>query len=251
MKKRMFLGLLLTILIVPPEICPQAKPDFSGTWKQSNERSTPKRKGNVTLQIDQRDPELTVETTILRASSAPRHAVQRYTTDGKVSVSTGADGDEFHTSIIWSGQSLVFSVEEHEDGRILFSKETWTLIEKGSALQRVRERLNASAGGDEKQTLIYLREVDRSGATVPETSVAVGHLETRIEQSLTTNYARQYKFPSRLLDTFLIASVKGFRNFNAPVQVLVRNRTAQEQGRRNFYSFQPGATSVVTQSRCI
>ena len=68
-------------------------------------------------------------------------------------MSTGADGDEFHTSITWSGLSLVFAVEEHEDGRILLSKETWTLLENGAVLQRVRGR----SDGGEKQTLIYTR----------------------------------------------------------------------------------------------
>jgi hypothetical protein len=90
---------------------------------------------------------------VLRSSGPPRHAVQRYSTDGKTSVSTGADGDEFHTSVTWSGPSLVFAVEEHEDGRILLSKETWILLENGAVLQRVR----APSGGGEKQTLIYTR----------------------------------------------------------------------------------------------
>ena len=35
-------------------------------------------------------------------------------------------------------------VEEHEDGRILLAKETWTLIDNGAELQRVRERSNNS-----------------------------------------------------------------------------------------------------------
>jgi hypothetical protein len=99
-----------------------------------------------------------VETTILRGSAAPRHALQHYTTDGKTSISTGADGDEFHTSVVWSGQGLVFSVEEHEDGRILLSRETWTLIENGAALERSRERNEDRAG---KQTVIYLREAPK------------------------------------------------------------------------------------------
>lgn len=118
-------------------------PDFSGTW----------RSGDVTLRIDHHDPLLTVETNILRDSGAPRHALQHYTVDGKVSVSTGADGDEFHTSVVWDGQGLTFSIEEHEDGRILLSTERWTLLENGKELQRVRER---SSG--EKRTLLYLRQ---------------------------------------------------------------------------------------------
>jgi len=132
---------------------PQGTPDFSGMWKQDNDRCQPKRNGDVTMRIEHRDPQFTVETTIMRASASPRHAVQNYTTDGKVSLSTGTDGDEFHTSVIREGADLVFSIEEHEDGRILRSKETWSLIEDGATLQRTRER-----GDGEKQTLFYRRQ---------------------------------------------------------------------------------------------
>lgn len=131
----------------------QTTPDFSGQWKQDNDRSLPRRNGDVTLHIEHHDPELTVDTTMSRGSQNLRHALQKYTTDGKVSASTGTDGDEFYTAVIWKDSSLVFSIEEHEDGRILHSKETWTLIENGAALQRVRER---STG--EKQVLLFRRE---------------------------------------------------------------------------------------------
>jgi hypothetical protein len=93
-----------------------------------------------------------VETSISRNSPSSRHAVQKYTTDGKVSVSTGVDGDEFNTSAVWKDSSLVFSIEEHENGRILRSKETWLVIDEGSTLERIRERPNG-----EKQTLFYRR----------------------------------------------------------------------------------------------
>ncbi len=122
----------------------------------------PKRNGDVTLGIEYHDPDLVVETTALRSSGSPHHAVQHYTTDGKVSISTGADGDEFHTSIVWQGQSLIFSIEEHEDGRIILSKETWTLVDNGAELQRVREGVNASSDGPAKQTLIYLRQAPQT-----------------------------------------------------------------------------------------
>jgi hypothetical protein len=130
----------------------QGTPDFSGLWKQDNDRCQPKRNGDVTLRIEHHGPELTVETSISRNSSSSRHAVQKYTTDGKISVSTGADGDEFHTSVVWKDFSLVFSIEEHEDGRVLHSKETWSIIEDGTTLERVRERLNG-----ERQTLFFRR----------------------------------------------------------------------------------------------
>jgi hypothetical protein len=130
----------------------QATPDCSGMWKRDNDRCQPPRSGDVTLRIEHRDLEFTVETTISRALASPRHAVQKYTTDGKVSISTGADGDEFHTSVVWKDASLVFVIEEHEDGRILLSKETWAVIEDNETLERICERPNS-----ETQTLFFRR----------------------------------------------------------------------------------------------
>jgi hypothetical protein len=150
--------LILLLLCIVTAARPQSKADFSGLWMQDNDRSRPTRKGEATLRIEQNEAELIVETLISHGAANLRHAIQRYTTDGKVSTSTGADGDEFHTSIVWNGQSLVFTIEEHEDGRTILSKETWTLIENGAALQRVRER----ADGSEKQIQIYLREAPQS-----------------------------------------------------------------------------------------
>jgi hypothetical protein len=131
----------------------QSAQDFSGLWKQDNDRCQPKRNDDVTLRIEHHDPELTVETSISRNSAITRHAVQKYTTDGKVSVSTGADGDEFNTSVVWKDSSLVFSIEEHEDGRIFRSKETWSLIENGATFQRTHERADG-----EKQILFFRRQ---------------------------------------------------------------------------------------------
>ena len=131
---------------------PQGTTDFSGLWKQDNDRCQPKRNSDVTLRIEHHGPELTVETSISPNSSGSRHAVQKYTTDGKVSASTGADGDIFYTSAVWKDSRLVFSIEEHEDGRILPSKETWSIIEDGATLERVRERLNG-----ERQILFFRR----------------------------------------------------------------------------------------------
>jgi hypothetical protein len=139
---------MLLLLAVTVTAWPQTLPDFSGVWKQDNDRCQPKRSGDVTLHIEHHDPDLTVETSISRGSQSSRHAVQKYTTDGKASVSTGADGDEFHTTVVWTDSSLVFTIEEHEDGRILHSQETWSLIENGATLERTRGQ----------QILIYRRQ---------------------------------------------------------------------------------------------
>jgi hypothetical protein len=148
---QIFVGILL-LSTAAAVAWSQGAPDFSGLWKQDNDRRQPKNNGDVTLRIEHHDPELTVETSISRNSASSRHSVQKYTTDGKVSVSTGADGDEFNTSVVWKDSGLVFSIEEHEEGRILRSKETWLIIEEGATLERIRERSNG-----EKQTLFFRR----------------------------------------------------------------------------------------------
>jgi hypothetical protein len=145
--------ILVLLCIVSSAALAQARPDFSGVWKQDNERSLPRRNGDLTLRIEHRDPELIVETSMSSNTGASRHAVQKYTTEGKVSISTGADGDEFHTSVVWKDSSLVFSIEEHEDGRILMSTETWFVIEDGVTLEKVRERPDG-----QKQTSFFRRE---------------------------------------------------------------------------------------------
>jgi hypothetical protein len=151
MHRRTLLMMLLVLVTATCSVWAQAVPDLSGTWKQDNARCVPPRRGEVTLKISEHAPEMTVETTMRRGSEAPRHAVQRYSTDGKETVSTGADGDEFHTTIVVREGGLHFTIDEHEDGRIIHSTETWTQIDGGAAIQRIRE------GGKDgaTQTLIY------------------------------------------------------------------------------------------------
>jgi len=152
--RRMSRGIYAAVVffMLAPVAWTQKTPDFSGLWKQDNDRCLPKRNGGVTLRIEHHDLELTVETSISRSFASPRHAIQKYTTDGKVSVSTGADGDQFNTFVVWKDSGLVFSIEEHEDGRILQSKETWLVIDEGATLEKIRERPNG-----EKQTLFFRR----------------------------------------------------------------------------------------------
>jgi hypothetical protein len=68
------------------------------------------------------------------------------------SKSTGADGDEFHSTVVWKDSTLAFDIVEIEDGKRLKSTEVWRLIGGGKTLKRVRRA--GKAGG---QTLVYLR----------------------------------------------------------------------------------------------
>ena len=157
MTRRLLSGLLTLLLVSPAALGSPPQTRFSGTWKQSGERCVPKRSGNVTQRIDLHGPDLIVETTILRPSGPPRHAVQQYRVEDGITVSTGADGDEFHTSVVWKGQSLAFSIEEHEDGHIFHSKEIWTLSANETELQVQRENLDVVANKTRTQTLLYTR----------------------------------------------------------------------------------------------
>jgi hypothetical protein len=113
----------------------------------------------VTLRIRHQDPELVVETTA--KGLITRHAVQRYTTNGVESKSTGADGDEFHSKIVWKDMTLVFDIVEVEDGKRLKSTEVWSLSENGETLKRLRRTEKSG-----KQTIIYRRveQTKRSSA---------------------------------------------------------------------------------------
>jgi hypothetical protein len=139
---RIFLGILL-LSTAAAVAWSQGTPDFSGQWKQDNDRCQPKRNGNVTLRIEHHDPELTVETSISRNSASSKHAVQKYTTDGKVSVSTGADGDKFNTSVVWKDSSLVFSIEDMKTAAFFSRKRNgWS----STRVQRSKEFENARLG---------------------------------------------------------------------------------------------------------
>jgi len=61
-----------------------------------------------------------------------------YHLGGPETVYTGLDGDEFHSKAKLSGDEIVFTVVEHEDGKLIPYTETWTLIDGGTSIQRVK-----------------------------------------------------------------------------------------------------------------
>lgn len=123
MKRRTLLGLLPALLVAPGGLCAPPETDFSGTWKQSNERSTPPRSGDVTLRIDHHDPDLTVETAIVRGPSAL--AARSSTTPRTAGLTfRQARMEMSFMLVVWNGRDLVFAIEEHEEGRVILSHET-------------------------------------------------------------------------------------------------------------------------------
>ncbi|MGO9124685.1 MAG: carboxypeptidase regulatory-like domain-containing protein [Terriglobales bacterium] len=73
------------------------------------------------------------------------------------------------------------------------------------------------------------RVTDHSGAVVPGASVVVMNLGTGVKQSVETNHAGLYRFPVVMPGTYSVtASLKGFRDVQALVRVLVGNTTLQD-----------------------
>jgi hypothetical protein len=73
------------------------------------------------------------------------------------------------------------------------------------------------------------RVTDSSGAIVPGASVVVRNLATGVKQSAAANHAGLYRFPVLMPGAYSItASLKGFRDAQALVRVLVGNATLQD-----------------------
>ncbi|MGC2542965.1 MAG: TonB-dependent receptor, partial [Candidatus Sulfotelmatobacter sp.] len=72
------------------------------------------------------------------------------------------------------------------------------------------------------------RITDESGAVVPGAVVIVRNLATGVKESAETNYAGLYRFPALPPGSYSItANIKGFRDVQALVRVLVGNATSQ------------------------
>jgi len=97
----MFLFLAMAVVAWP-----QKAPDFSACRSRIMIAANGDVMATSRLRIELRNSRLTVQTTMSRGSDLLRHAIQAYTTDGKRSASTGADGDEFLTAVIWKSTSL-------------------------------------------------------------------------------------------------------------------------------------------------
>lgn len=111
---------------------PTSHPDFSGTWKQSNERSQLPRRTSTTSygnKIAWHDPDLHVTT--MTENSRGEFAYSRvFIVDGKPHAGHNRNGDDKQTVVRWDGDALVFEVTEGDRQTV----ETWRLSEGGRVL---------------------------------------------------------------------------------------------------------------------
>jgi hypothetical protein len=135
-----------------------ARSNLSGTWQQNNERSIPppgNKARSYKMTVEASEKALRVRV-IANSGHGERTLVLNYEIGGKELVYTGMDGDQYHTKVHWDGDLLVFTTVEHERGRLISSQETWTLIDSGNSLQRVKV---SSAPGEESKTVYVLERL--------------------------------------------------------------------------------------------
>ncbi len=146
------LSLTLTLALAAPA---QTKPDFSGTWKQNNEKSTFRSDSTIqsyTNKIEHQDPRLKV-TTVRTGPRGESTFERSYTTDGKEQKTTDREGDEFKSSVKWEGSTLVFETVEKERGNTITTRETWTLSADGKTLTKTIHRSGPRGESDQKYVL--------------------------------------------------------------------------------------------------
>lgn len=104
-------------------------PDFTGHWRRQADSGTQRR-----LEVEQSGKNLRVKTKETNPQGT-RNLEVKYEIGGAETTYTGLDGDEFHSSVHWEGNGLVFDIVEHEDGSVIPQKVIWTLSEDNNTLQ--------------------------------------------------------------------------------------------------------------------
>ncbi len=154
----MFRSLALALLLAAVASA-QFKPNFTGTWKQDDSRSTvrPGSTLKYSNKIDHQDPKLTKTTTLDYGDRPATTYTDVYWTDGRQNKTTDREGDTITTRVKWEGNTLVFETGEKEKAGALFTRETWTLSEDGKTLTKKIHR-TGGRGSDSDQTYVLVKE---------------------------------------------------------------------------------------------
>ena len=151
---------LILSLVLAALASAQSHPDFSGTWKQDNSRSTIRPGSTIQYsnKIEQRGQKLTV-TTILGANGDRKESTytREYVIGDKAGTSSDREGDQFTNTVKWDGDSLVFETVEKEKTATLTSREVWTLSPDGKTLTKKLYR-TGGRGGDSDQTYVLEKQ---------------------------------------------------------------------------------------------
>jgi hypothetical protein len=129
----------------------QAKPDFSGTWKDATSTST----YSFTETIEQRGTALKVVVDWSFTGGAMGSGLttdHTYTIGGKKDVTKSNDGIVRTVSVRWEGTSLVFLRTEQEGANTTTTREVWSLSENGKTLTATRH-ITSWRGTSDKKTV--------------------------------------------------------------------------------------------------
>jgi len=150
--------LILTVLLAAAASA-QTHPNFTGTWKQDDARSTvrPGSTLKYSNKIDHQDPKLSKTTILDYGDRQPAPYTLTYTTDGKPVKSSDREGDQITTTVKWEGNTLVFETGEKDKAGALFTRETWALSEDGKTLTKKIHR-TGGRGGDSDQTFVLEKQ---------------------------------------------------------------------------------------------
>lgn len=151
--------LLFSMILLAVAASAQSHPNFNGTWKQDNSRSTI-RPGSTILysnKVAHQDEKLSV-VTILGANGDHKESSYKrdYTIGGAPASSSDNEGDQFTNTVKWEGASLVFETVEKENTGTLTTHEVWTLSADGATLTKKIHRTGPR--GDSDQTFVLVKQ---------------------------------------------------------------------------------------------
>lgn len=152
-------SLILTVVLATVASA-QTHPNFTGTWKQDNSRSTIRPGSTIQYsnKVEQRESKLSVAT-ILGANGDRKESsyTREYTIGGAPTVTSDREGDQFTNTVKWEGNALVFETVEKEKTATLTSREVWELSTDGKTLTKKIHR-TGGRGGDSDQTYVLEKQ---------------------------------------------------------------------------------------------
>ncbi len=135
----------------------QAKPDFSGTWIFSAQKSALKvpAPSSMTLQIDQKDPEISFVRKQVYGDQTFNWKLDAVS-DGQKEVVQDAPGYTSHSRVYWQGNAMVVDSEiVGSDGTKVTDQVTYTLADGGRTLEGVEHQATVGGKGSSTNKWVY------------------------------------------------------------------------------------------------
>jgi hypothetical protein len=153
-RSRAVAGLLAALALAQP------RPNFSGSWKQDNAKSS---FGGLAAPISvsdiiaHKEPDIHLTQTVVGPQGDSVTSEHDYATDGREQTGKSRNYTE-KNSVKWEGNSLVFESKRDYSGREVIIRERWTLSSDGKTLTKERVSPGATgpgAKGEVKQTFVF------------------------------------------------------------------------------------------------